>query len=66
MTTDPKQAAAQTYTDILLGRAGVKAGAKKPTPTQEYVRRLVGWNRRDHAKQTEGQARAAILRGCCG
>ena len=66
MTTDPKQAAEQTYTDILLGRLRVKAGAKKPTPTQEYIRTLVDRSRRDHAKRTEEQARAALLRGCVG
>ena len=56
----------QTYIDVLLGRTRVKAEAKKPTPTQEYVNRLVNRSRRDHAKRTEAQARAAILRGCSG
>ena len=64
--TDPKKAEEQTYVDILLGRLRVKAGAKKPTPTQEYIRRLVGRSRRDHARHTEAQARAALLRGCVG
>jgi len=67
MTTDPKQASEQTYTDILLGRLRVvKTKAKKPTPTQEYIRTLVDRSRRDHAKRTEEQARAALLRGCVG
>ena len=63
MTTNPKQAAEQTYIDILLGRIRVKSKPKK-SPIQDYVNRLVNQSRRDRAKQTEAQARAALLQGC--
>jgi hypothetical protein len=49
--------------DVLTGKLKLKLSVK-PTPTSQYVDRLIEANHRDRAKMTPTERTASILRGC--
>jgi hypothetical protein len=54
----------ENYTDVLLGKARIIHAKTKPTPAERFADKLIARSRRDHAKMTASQHRAAICRGC--
>lgn len=61
MTREQEQE--KDFIDVLTRKLRLKLTVK-PHPIDEYANKLIAANRRDHARTTEAQAKAAICRGC--